>query len=343
MTYPETEQVRKLVDTAQTILIIQADNPDADSLGSALALEAILGDMGKATQLYCSVDMPSYLRYMTGWDRVSKEIPRNFDISIIVDASTMTLFDILQNPQAKGVIASKPCIVLDHHEITDNPIPFATVVINDGSRASTGELLYMISTDLQWKLDIVACEFITSTILGDTQGLTNELATPETYRIVAELLDRGVSRPKLEDIRREFGKMPETIFRYKARLIERTELHADGRLAIVVVPQQEINEFSPLYNPAPLIQTDMLQTAGVQIAIVLKTYDSGRITAAIRANYGYTVAGAIAEHFGGGGHQYASGFKITNGKSIDTIKSDCISYTTTLLDNPKQENAHATL
>lgn len=346
MTYPETEQVHKLVDAAQTILVIQADNPDADSLGSALALEAVLGDMQKIVQLYCSVDMPSYLRYMAGWDRVSKEFPRDFDLSIIVDASTMTLLDVFQNPQTKGVAASKPCIVLDHHEITDNPIPFATVTINDGSRASTGELLYILSTELEWKLDTTACEYITSTILGDTQGLTNELATPETYRIMAELLDRGVSRPKLEEIRREFGKMPEAIFRYKARLIDRTELHADGRLAIAVIPQQEINEFSALYNPAPLIQTDMLQTAGVQVAIVLKIYDSGRITAAIRANYGYTIAGTLAEYFGGGGHHYASGFKITDGRTIDTIKSACIDYATTLLDNlqqEKQENTHATL
>jgi phosphoesterase RecJ-like protein len=337
MTYPETEQLQQLITNAEQILIIQADNPDADSLGSALALESILGELGKSTYLYCSVDMPMYLRYMPGWDRVSKDIPSNFDLSIIIDASTMTLLDAFQNPSVKGVVASKPCIILDHHEITDNPIPFATVTINDGSRASTGELIYIIGKELSWPMNIDALEFIASTILGDTQGLTNELAKAETYRVMAELIEQGVNRPKLEEIRREYGKMPEPIFRYKAKLIERTELYADGRLAIVTVPQNEINEYSPLYNPAPLIQNDILQTVGVQMAIVLKHYDSGRITAAIRANNGATVAGTLAEHFGGGGHQYASGFKLTDNRPLNEVKSECISKATELLDNLKQE------
>lgn len=332
MTYPDTDRVAQLVSEAKNILIIQADNPDADSMGSALALEGILQNLGKQTVLYCAVDMPGYLRYMQGWDRVTKDFPQMFDMSIIVDASTMTLLDVFQNPHIRGIASSKPCVVLDHHEITDNPIPFATTVINDGKRASTGELLYIIGKELSWPFDQAVYENIASTILGDTQGLTNELAKPETYRIMAELIEQGVNRPKLEEVRREFGKMPEPIFRYKGRLIERTELHADNRIAIITIPQREINDYSPLYNPAPLIQNDMLQTAGVQLALVLKHYDSGRITAAIRANNGYTVAGKLAEYFGGGGHQYASGFKLEDGRPLQEIKSECISKATELLD-----------
>jgi len=331
-TYPETQTLQRLISAANHIVLIQADNPDADSLGSALALEGILANLKKQTSLYCAVDMPGYLRYMQGWDRVTKELPAAFDLSIIVDASTMTLLDTFQDARVKGIMASKPCIIFDHHEITDNPIPFATTIINDWKRASTGELLYVLGKELSWPFDQSVYENIASTILGDTQGLTNELAKPETYRIMAELIEQGVNRPKLEEIRREFGKMPEAIFRYKGRLIERTELHADNRIALVTVPQKEINEYSPLYNPAPLIQTDMLQTTGVQLAVVLKHYDSGRITAAIRANNGYTVAGKLAEYFGGGGHQYASGFKLENGRPLQEIKSECIAKATELLN-----------
>jgi len=90
------EKIKQLVGDAQRIVIIQADNPDADSIGSSLALEHILGDLGKDVYLYCGVDMPAYLRYMSGWDRVLNELPSNFDLSIIVDASTYTLFDQLE-------------------------------------------------------------------------------------------------------------------------------------------------------------------------------------------------------------------------------------------------------
>lgn len=331
MTYPDTQKVAELVADARHIVILQADNPDADSLGSALALESILGDLGKEVSLYGAVDTPEYLRYMQGWDRVEKELPKSFDLSIIVDASTTTLFEAFDNPEIRNALASKPCVILDHHEITDHPIPFATVTINDGGRASAAELIYIIAKELEWPVSAVAGEYIMSSILGDTQGLSNELASPTTYRIMAELIESGVSRPELEETRREYGKMPEPIFRYKAALIERTELYEDGSIAIVVVPQEEINIYSPLYNPAPLIQNDILQTKSVKLAVVLKQYDTGRITAAIRANSGYAVAGQLAEHFGGGGHKYASGFKITDGRPFNEVKSECIRYATVLL------------
>src|ERR1700760_4204182 len=119
--YSQADQIKQLVSGAQKIVVIQADNPDADSLGSALALEHVLGDMGKDVALYCGIDAPEYLRYMTGWDRVLSELPSSFDLSIIVDASTYTLFDRLQNSGHFGWLTSKPSIVLDHHGTVEKP------------------------------------------------------------------------------------------------------------------------------------------------------------------------------------------------------------------------------
>lgn len=332
-TYPEAEQIKEIIQDAQKIVIVQADNPDADSLGSALALEHILGDLGKDPVLYCAVDMSTYLRYMNGWDRIVNELPNEFDASIIVDASTMTLFERLTQSGQQSKLASKPCIVLDHHQTVENQVPFATVVINDHSRASAGELIYMVCKQNDWATSVAAQEFLTNSILGDTQGLSNQLASAETYRIIAEFIENGVDRPQLEELRREYGKMPEAIFRYKARLIQRTEIVLNGRLAIVKIPQNEIHEYSPLYNPAPLIQNDMLQTSDVQLAIVLKSYTDGRVTAAIRSNAIAPIAAELAEFFGGGGHKHASGFKVTDGRDVETIKNECIAKSSDLLES----------
>jgi nanoRNase/pAp phosphatase (c-di-AMP/oligoRNAs hydrolase) len=141
---------------------------------------------------------------------------------------------------------------------------------------------------------------------------------------MALLVEGGVDRPTLEDKRRLYSKMPESIFRYKAQLIKRTELHEENQIAIITIPQQEINTYSPLYNPAPLIQTDMLQTEGVGVAIVIKSYDNGRITGAIRCNTEAPIAADIATSLGGGGHEYASGFKVTDGRTIDEVKKECL-------------------
>ena len=324
------QQLKQLVTDAKHIVVVQADNPDGDSLGSALALEHILGDMGKQVTLYCGVDVPGYLRYLTGWDRVENQLPNKFDASIIVDASTLSLLEKLQNSGELGWLAVKPCAVLDHHEKVENIVPFAQVIINEFTRSSTGELIYHLAKELSWPVSVAAGEGIMTAILGDTQGLSNQLASADSYRVMGELLDLGVDRPALEERRRELSKMPATIFTYKGTLLQRTEFHDDGRIALITIPQAEINTYSPLYNPAPLVQGDMLQTIGVQVAVVMKHYADGKVTGAIRCNPGYGVGAELAEHLGGGGHAFASGFKVTN-RGFTEVKADCLSYCRELL------------
>jgi phosphoesterase RecJ-like protein len=327
------EQIRDLVASAQKIVVVQADNPDADSLGSSLALEHILGDLGKDVYLYCGVDIPTYLRYLDGWDRVLNELPSNFDLSIIVDASTYVLFDQLEKAGQMSWLKSKPCIVLDHHATVEKQIDFARVLLVDSNVASTGELIFDLSRQLEWKVNTGAADHIMSSILGDTQGLMNDLTQASTYRVMADLTDIGAHRPRLEELRREYSKMAQVIYHYKGALLTRTEFAADGAIAHVTVPQDEINEYSPLYNPGPLVQFDMLQVQNVRLSIVFKHYDDGHATAAIRANNGTPIAAKLAEHMGGGGHDYASGFKVQDGKPFNEVKSECLRYAAELLSN----------
>lgn len=328
-------EIAKAVGAAKKIVILQADNPDADSLGSALALEAILSEQDKEVSLYCAVDVPDYLKYLEGWSRVAKDLPTNFDLSIIVDASTIDLFERLSQDSSKSWLATKPCVVLDHHSETSNNISFASVVLNEHEASSTCEVIYTLCKDVDWQIPADAQPYLLTGILGDTQGLSNQLARAKTYHVVGELIEAGVDRPALEEQRRAASKMPETIFKYKAKLIERTELHADGRLAMVTVPQQEINTFSPLYNPGPLIQPDMLQIEGVVIGIVCKVYDDGRVTGMIRCNPSAAIASELAASLGGGGHPFAAGFKVQDGRSYEEVKAACIAKTTELLDKIK--------
>ena len=149
---------------------------------------------------------------------------------------------------------------------------------------------------------------------------------------MAALTDLGANRPILEELRREYSRMPEGIFRYKAALIERMEFAGDDRIAFVVIPQDEINEYSPLYNPAVLVQFDSLQVSNVQISIVFKTYDTGRITGKLRSNYHAPIADKLAEHFGGGGHPHSAGFKVEDGRPLNDVKTECLRYAAELLD-----------
>lgn len=323
--------VKELIDSSNKIVIVQADNPDADSLGSALAIEQILTEIGKDASLYCGVDMPTYLRYMTGWSRVLGSLPSTFDLVIAVDVSTDTLLEKITTDGNFQRYKSAPKIVLDHHLQVQNSME-ADVTINLPEMSSTGELIFNLCKINDWPISVETGVNVLSSILGDTQGLSNQNTSPNTYRIVADLVEIGVDRIQLEENRRKFNKMSVPIFRYKSKLIDKTQLFSDDRIAVVIIPQDEINEYSPSYNPAALIQPDTLQVDSVLISVVLKSYSDGKITAAIRSNAKAPIAAKLAEHFGGGGHSNASGFKITKGADVNGTLKEVVALATKLLE-----------
>lgn len=115
------ETATKLINDAQKIIVIQAENPDGDSLGSSVALEEILGDMGKDVRLYCPVDTPKYLRYIKGWDRVTTDFDTSADLAIIVDtAADVLLSKVLDTPGVRHFLETHPVLVIDHHTTESN-------------------------------------------------------------------------------------------------------------------------------------------------------------------------------------------------------------------------------
>jgi bifunctional oligoribonuclease and PAP phosphatase NrnA len=341
-TYPEAEKIKELVANAERIVIVQADNPDGDSLGSALALEHILGELGKKTYLYCGSGIPSYLTYLPGWDRVFSDLPSQFDLSIIVDTSADSLLDTIGKNGQRGWLAAKPCIIIDHHDVKAT-IDYADVLCNHRAVA-TGEVIYEIAQQLDWPLTLDAKNMITVAIMSDSLGLMTDATSARSIAIVSELVAGGVKLAELEERRRDMMRKSPDLIYYKGRLLERIEYFADDRLATVTIPWDEIQEYSPHYNPSMLVMEDMRLTTNTRIAIAFKLYSDGHITAKIRANLGSPIANAVAERFGGGGHAYSSGFKTdAKGRPFNEIKSECIAYATQLLDNLEQEPTNETL
>jgi len=332
----KSTELHNLISQSEKIVVIQADNPDGDSIASSLALEAILTDIGKEVTMYCGVDIPGYLRYLNGWDRVVNQLPNEFDLSIIVDTSSLLLLESLQKSGQINWLRSKPSIVIDHHK-SEATIDFAKIY-NDPAAASCTEVIYHIAKENKWTIPIDAAEFIAVGILSDSLGLISESTSAKTIHAVADLVDSGVSLAKLDNIRRQFQKKQPELLKYKGRLLERVEYSEDNRIAHITIPWDEIEKYSPLYNPPMLVMDEMRQVENAQIAIAFKTYPDGRITGKIRANYGYGVADKLAEHFGGGGHIYASGFRVTDGRKIDQIKQEVFQLTSELLDKIKSEN-----
>jgi phosphoesterase RecJ-like protein len=320
------ETIQKLgsaVEEASTVLVIQAENPDGDSIGSALALEQILEEKGKTVHLYCPVSIPKYLKYLSGWDRITNDFPSSFDIAIIVDASTTSVLDKAISGSQGATLSSKPVFVIDHHDATPD-IPFRTFDIIDPTAVSASQVVYEVAMELNWKLDTLSGSAITAAIMSDSLGLISRKTTARTVRIVAEMIEKyGVSLSDLEDARREHGKKTREILAYKGKLLERVEYLLDNRLAVITIPYEEITTFSDQYNPSMLVMEELRGVEGVDMAIAFKTYPD-RITGKLRAySKSSEVCHKIAEEFGGGGHPFAAGFKVFNA-NYDQLKSEVL-------------------
>lgn len=311
-----------LVQNAQRIIVIQAENPDGDSLGSSLALEEILGDLGKDVVLYCPVDMPKYLRYFTGWDRVTSQFDAKADLAIIVDTSAdVLLTKVLETPGVRHYLESHPVVVIDHH-MTKSTLSFNHEPLFEQA-ISTSEVIFRLAQAADWSINPQAAEHLLGAQLADSLGLSIQTVTPESYRIAGELTAIGAHVATIEERRREFMKKSPEILAYKGILLGRIEYHLDGKLATVHIPWEDIQAYSDQYNPSVLVLDEMRLVEGVQVAIAVKTYPDGKATGKLRSNI--PISETIAGYFGGGGHPYASGFRVY--EQYETVLGEIIDAT----------------
>lgn len=318
------ETIKTLLDDAKRIIVIQAENPDGDSVGSSIALEELLGEQGKTVTLYCPVAIPKYLRYIAGWDRITDEWSSDYDLAIIVDTSSETLISkVLVTPGARHYLETHPVVVLDHHASVVSSLPFEHTMVMSETAVSTGELIYEISQQAGWTLTKAAADAIYVSIMSDSLGLTTQGTTSTSFRVVAGLLDAGTVPAELEALRRELMKKSPAILAYKGELIQRIEYYNEGRLALVHIPWHEIESYSDQYNPSMLVLDEMRLVENVEVAVALKTYPDGKVTGKLRANT--PVCDVIAGYFGGGGHPYAAGFRAHD--TYDTIVKELITAT----------------
>jgi len=316
------ESTIKLIEAAHKIIIIQAENPDGDSLGSALALEEILGDLGKEVILYCPVEIPKYMRYITGWDRVVTDFDPSADLAIIVDTTAdVLLTKVLETPGVRSFLESHRVLVIDHHTTAAN-LSFPHELVSEEAVA-TSEVIYRLAVEAGWEINAQAAENMLIAIMSDSLGLTTQNVSPQTFFIAGKLVEFGASNAVIEERRREFMKKSPEILAYKGELIGRIEYFLDGKLAVVHIPWEDIQKYSDQYNPSVLVLDEMRLVEGVELGVAIKTYPDGKITGKLRGNL--PIAEQVAGYFGGGGHVYAAGFRAY--EEYDKIVSELITAT----------------
>ncbi len=314
------------------VLILQPENPDGDSVASSLALEEILGDQGKQVTIYGYVHIPDYLRYIEGADRITDDFPSKFDVTIIVDTVTASLLENTLKGEKLSVISKKPVLILDHHPTkNDLPLTNASFYGGEGSAVATGEIVYDLAIKQGWAINKTAATHIVESMLADTLGLTTEAVGGDNVQVVADCLKLGASMADIDKRRRVFMKKTQKIIAYKGVLLQRIEYLCNKKLGFIHIPFEETQEFSPHYNPAMLVIEELRNTENIELSVAIKTYPDGKITGKIRAN-NHPIASDLAAHFGGGGHDYAAGFK-SNDWKFEDLKAELTKKASELIEN----------
>ncbi|RYF29324.1 MAG: hypothetical protein EOO17_01755 [Chloroflexi bacterium] len=227
------DSATQLITEAKKIIIIQAENPDGDSLGSSIALEEILGDMGKEVIMYCPVEIPKYMRYILGWDRVVSDFDTSANLAIIVDTSADVLITkVLETPGVRHFLESHPALVIDHHT-TESNLTFDHTMLSD-TAVATSEVIYKLASDNNWVINERAAECMMIAIMSDSLGLTTQNVSPNAFFVAGKLTELGARNSAIEERRREFMKKSPEILAYKGELISRIEYLLDGKLNLPI-------------------------------------------------------------------------------------------------------------
>lgn len=334
---PKLAKFKELIEAAKTVLVLQPEKPDSDSLASSLILEHFLTEIGKTVIMYCQDPIPEYIRCLDGWDRVTDEFPAQFDLSILVDAGgPQMLSRTLEKYQNQ--LTKKPFVIIDHH-IQREPMPFESLELIGQYPANT-EFLVNIAKEFGWKIEADTADLVLHGILADTRRLTTPHTTVETVETVADMLRAGGNINRVHVRFLETEAPDNDIIHFKGKLLQSVEFINDGKIAMLVVGPQDLKQFGDRYDPVALVGPELQYTRGVDIACVLRNYPSQEHGQKIKISFRsrHEIAAAAAHHFGGGGHLQAAGCTVL-GRDVDDVKKEVIQVVEKLI-NETVQHAH---
>ena len=316
---PDITELGRLISESNTILLLQPDKPDGDSLASMLALEEIFGDMGKTTVMHCSGRVEPYLNHLPGWDRVSNEWPTKYDLAILVDTAAPDQIARLLGAHHPA-LRQKPWVVLDHHKGRTD-IGGVTLELIDPKAAATSEVIWHIAKTLKWTVNERGCQRLVASLFADTLNLTTPSVSAKTVAMFAQVVKAGnVNVSALHQAFREASATDPDLLAVKGQLLERVEFFADKQVALVVVPAEIVKAYRERTSLSALVLYEMLWARGIKVAAVMSDYGTV-VRTSLRAKV--PVAGPVATELGGGGHAMAAAFS-DEGTPLEELKTKLV-------------------
>jgi bifunctional oligoribonuclease and PAP phosphatase NrnA len=286
-----------VLDRAQEVTLLAHVDPDADALGSALALGIALRRRGAAVQVAFATPerMPESLAPLDvlGLVVAPSEVPAAPEVLVSCDAA---------DPQRLGslgrLLDTAGCtVMLDHHGT--NP-GFGDVQVLDPTAEATAVVAHRVLVGLGALIDPDVARCLYAGLVTDTRGF--RAAGPGAYRLAAELVEAGVEPAVLT--RALMDSHPFAWFAALSAVLGRAVLEPSGLLH-TTIPLADVRRYRSEEIDSVV---EVLRTA-TEAEVVASIIQIGerRWRVSLRSTGAVDVA-AAATALGGGGHRAAAGF-----------------------------------
>ena len=305
----------------ERFLLTTHENPDGDALGSLLALQGILTQLGKDSVMYLAekeFPLPVEYRFLP-LEEVFHEPPADIVDRVLV---FLDCGNIDRTPE--GFLRSDDAHVvnIDHHH--DNT-RFGTVNLVDTRASSTAEIVYELARELGVDITPEIASALYVGLVTDTGRFSYENTNPDTHRLAAELIEAGVD--VADTYRRLYERVPIEKLKLVSRALERIERVEDCGLALTYLSDADYAETGSSELLSEGIIDFVRSLEGARVAVVVRDRGEEAGSArkvSLRSTDGDIDVSEIARRYGGGGHRRAAGFStdLTYEQIVEALCAD---------------------
>lgn len=316
----QLEQLKALLATPKKIVITTHHKPDADALGSSLALYRYLSKKGHQAIVISPSDYPSFLDWMEGNDTVIiyNESTKAVIEKTVADAEVVFCLDFnaLSRINELGElirVSSAKKVLIDHHLL---PEDFADISFSDTTSAATCSLIYEVILGMGDRsyMDSYIGECIYAGIMTDTGSFRHPSTNRKVHEIVADLYSWNVNASRVHRL------IYDTNTEERLRLLgyavsEKLVVLDEFYTAFISLTKEDLSKFDSKTGDTEGLVNYALSLEKVVFAAMIVEREDG-VKMSFRSKAEFSVNEFARKHFQGGGHKNAAG-----GKSNDTIEN----------------------
>lgn len=297
------KEIAQEVQKRDNFWLISHAIPDGDSIGSLLALYQALITMGKKASMVLQDPVPHIYDYLSGSDQVlsPSQVSAGLRQVIFLDCADR---DRVGDEVLKLIAPDGFSINIDHHE---GNTCFADFNYIKPQAAATGELVYQLLELLEVEIDPPMANALYAAIIQDTGSFQHSNTSPTTFRIAADLLERGVDL-KLTKVKLYESRKREEM-RMLGHALNSIKFSPDGKIAWMTITYEDAKRLGVIDLHPEGIINHTLKVEGVEVGLLFREIKPKEIKVGFRSKGAVDVS-RIAALYEGGGHRQAAGAQV---------------------------------